>query len=177
MVGPAYKLKSLFQDVSEGHLRVYGKLRQGDELWDVFVEFEKMINKLRQGQRDEIAQLQGIIERAKETLILERRTHIDSLLARLREERVLRVLDPMIAGGTTRDEVLDDDFAYVAGLGLIRKIDGPIAMLPCVSLYFYERCKNCDEENCGLHDTMILVRDATLKILEKKTVADLANMT
>jgi len=61
------------------------------------------------------------IEAAKETIILERRTHIDSLLARLREERVRRVLDPMIAGGTTADDVLDDDFAYVAGLGLIRK--------------------------------------------------------
>jgi Rrf2 family protein len=57
---------------------------------------------------------------------------------------------------------------------IIRKMDGPISMLPCVSLYFYERCKNCDEKNCGLHDTMILVRDANLKILERKTVADLA---
>lgn len=56
---------------------------------------------------------------------------------------------------------------------IIRKIDGPIAMLPCASLYFYERCSNCDEKNCGLHDTMIEVRDATLKILEGKTVADL----
>ena len=57
---------------------------------------------------------------------------------------------------------------------IIRLIDGPIAMLPCVSLYFYERCSNCDEMQCGLHDTMILVRDATLRILERKTVADLA---
>lgn len=65
VVGPAYKLKRLFQDVSEGHLRVYGKLRQGDELWDVFVEFEKMIHKLQQNQRDEIAQLQSIIDAAK----------------------------------------------------------------------------------------------------------------
>ena len=65
VVGPAYKLKRLFQDVSGGHLRVYGKLRQGDELWDVFVEFEKMINKLRQNQRDEITQLQTIIDGAK----------------------------------------------------------------------------------------------------------------
>ena len=56
---------------------------------------------------------------------------------------------------------------------IIRLIHGPIAMLPCVSLYFYERCANCDEDNCGLHDTMIEVRDATLKILEHKTVADL----
>jgi Rrf2 family protein len=59
---------------------------------------------------------------------------------------------------------------------IIRLIHGPIAMLPCVSLYFYERCKNCDERNCGLHDTMIEVRDATLKILEEKTVADLAHL-
>jgi len=56
---------------------------------------------------------------------------------------------------------------------IIRKIDGPIAMLPCASLYFYERCQNCDEQNCGLHDIMIEVRDANLKILENKTVADL----
>lgn len=56
---------------------------------------------------------------------------------------------------------------------IIRKIDGPISMLPCTSLYFYERCKNCDEKNCGLHDIMIQVRDANLKILENKTVADL----
>ncbi len=77
VVGPAYKLKRLFQDVSTGHLRVYGKLRQGDELWDVFVEFEKMIEKLRQGQRDEIAQLQSIIDRAKDT------TQTDSVVAEL----------------------------------------------------------------------------------------------
>jgi len=77
VVGPAYKLKRLFQDVSEGHLRVYGKLRQGDELWDVFVEFEKMIEKLRQNQRDEIAQLQTIIDRAKDT------TQIDNVVAEL----------------------------------------------------------------------------------------------
>src|SRR5688572_24570793 len=30
---------------------------------------------------------------------------------------------------------------------VIRTVDGPIAMLPCVSLYFYEKCKNCDEMN------------------------------
>jgi Rrf2 family protein len=57
---------------------------------------------------------------------------------------------------------------------VIRLLDGPIALLPCVSLNFYEKCKNCDEKSCGLHDTMIMVRDATLKVLEKKTVADLA---
>lgn len=56
---------------------------------------------------------------------------------------------------------------------VMRLLDGPIALLPCVSLNFYERCKNCDEQNCGLRDTLIMARDATLRILEKKTVADL----
>jgi Rrf2 family protein len=56
---------------------------------------------------------------------------------------------------------------------VIRLLDGPIAPLSCVSLHFYERCKNCDEKHCGLHDMMITVRDANLKILEKKTVADI----
>jgi hypothetical protein len=64
------------------------------------------------------------IERAKETIILERRTHIDSLLARLREDRVRRVLDPMIAGETVAAGTLDDDVAYVAGLSLIRVVGG-----------------------------------------------------
>jgi Rrf2 family protein len=57
---------------------------------------------------------------------------------------------------------------------IMRLIDGPISLLPCVSLYFYERCRNCDEKHCGLHEVMIQVRDANLKILEKKTISDLA---
>lgn len=56
---------------------------------------------------------------------------------------------------------------------VMRLLDGPIALLPCVSLNFYQQCETCDENNCKLRDTLIRVRDATLKILEKKTVADL----
>jgi Rrf2 family protein len=56
---------------------------------------------------------------------------------------------------------------------VIRLINGPIAMLPCVSLYFYERCKNCNEKHCGLHDMMIEVRDATLQVVENRTLKDL----
>lgn len=56
---------------------------------------------------------------------------------------------------------------------IIRLVNGPIAMLPCVSLYFYERCKNCNEKHCGLHDMMIEVRDATLSIVENRTLNDL----
>ena len=57
---------------------------------------------------------------------------------------------------------------------IMRLLDGPIALLPCVSLNFYEKCKDCDEKVCGLNRMMIQVRDATLKVLENKTLADLA---
>ncbi|MEJ7740808.1 MAG: Rrf2 family transcriptional regulator [Chitinophagaceae bacterium] len=56
---------------------------------------------------------------------------------------------------------------------IMRLIDGPIALLPCVSLNFYEKCKDCDEKICGLNRMMAEVRDATLKVLENKTLADL----
>ncbi len=59
---------------------------------------------------------------------------------------------------------------------IIRVIDGPIALLPCVSLNFYERCEECTNElYCGIRDVMKDVRDATLKILTETSVADMIN--
>jgi Rrf2 family protein len=67
------------------------------------------------------------------------------------------------------------DPAQTSIASIIRIVDGPIAMLPCVSLYFYQKCKNCDEHNCGLHGMMEQVRDATLGILENRTLRDLVS--
>lgn len=64
------------------------------------------------------------VDAAKETIIVERRTHIDSLVAKLREDRVRKIIDPMLMGDQTGADVLDDDFAYVIGLGLVRKNGG-----------------------------------------------------
>lgn len=56
---------------------------------------------------------------------------------------------------------------------VIRLLEGPIAMLPCVSLNYYEKCDDCSsEERCGLNILMAEVRDSTLKILENKTLAN-----
>ncbi|GAB3348437.1 Rrf2 family transcriptional regulator [Arachidicoccus ginsenosidivorans] len=56
---------------------------------------------------------------------------------------------------------------------VMRLIEGPISLLPCVSLHFYKKCENCNEDSCGLRDVLIQVRDANLAILEHRTVADL----
>lgn len=71
---------------------------------------------------------------------------------------------------------LNKDPGTVRIATIIRLVNGPIAMLPCVSLYFYKRCSDCDEKNCALHDMMIQVRDATLNIVEKRTLNDLITM-
>jgi len=66
------------------------------------------------------------VETAKETLILERRSHIDSLVARLREPRVRRILSPMLAGTSLPADQIDDDVGYLLGLGLVRVEHGEL---------------------------------------------------
>ena len=57
---------------------------------------------------------------------------------------------------------------------IMRILEGPIAMVPCVSLNFYEKCDDCPDENlCAVHSLMIEVRDNTLSIFNNKSLADL----
>lgn len=57
---------------------------------------------------------------------------------------------------------------------IIRLIDGPIALLPCVSYKYYEKCAECeDEATCGLRNLMAQVREANNKILNKVSLAEI----
>ncbi|WP_257666586.1 RrF2 family transcriptional regulator [Parapedobacter tibetensis] len=59
---------------------------------------------------------------------------------------------------------------------VMRLVDGPIALLPCVSLNFYRSCDECkSEEVCGIRDTFIEVRNAMLQILNDTSIADIIN--
>ena len=56
---------------------------------------------------------------------------------------------------------------------VMRVLEGPIAMVPCVSLNFYEPCDDCpDQEKCEVHRLMAQVRDGALKVLENQYLAD-----
>jgi Rrf2 family protein len=62
-------------------------------------------------------------------------------------------------------------------MDIIRIMDGAIAMLPCVSLNYYEPCEECmDEKNCGIRLALIKVRDETLRILSASTLRELMNL-
>ena len=61
------------------------------------------------------------LDEAKERLILARQTHLDSLVDRLHEPRVHRVVEPLLAGTFDAPDggAYDDDLAYVRDLGLV----------------------------------------------------------
>ena len=57
---------------------------------------------------------------------------------------------------------------------VLRLTGGPVALLPCVSLNFYQKCDECSNEaTCGVRDVFLEVRNATLKILSETSIADI----
>jgi Rrf2 family protein len=57
---------------------------------------------------------------------------------------------------------------------VVRILDGSIAPLPCVSKTAYMRCLECrDERSCGIRIVMKEVRDATAKIMDSTSLADM----
>ncbi|NLE41260.1 MAG: ATP-binding protein, partial [Lentisphaerae bacterium] len=62
----------------------------------------------------------AMFDAAAERLILRRDTHIDSLVERLREERVRRIVEPVLLGDERDFDLLDDDCRYVLDLGILR---------------------------------------------------------
>jgi hypothetical protein len=68
------------------------------------------------------------VDEAKERLIRARETHLDSLVARLQEPRVRRIIEPLILGTFPEtDPCYDDDVSYARDLGLIRQA-APLAV-------------------------------------------------
>lgn len=55
---------------------------------------------------------------------------------------------------------------------VIRALEGPLALLPCVSQIAYQKCDECkDEESCGIKILFKEVRDATSQILDSTSLA------
>lgn len=72
-------------------------------------------------------------EKAVETIIHRRDTHIDSLLERLKEEWVRRIVEPVIVGEEKGFDFTDNDYQYVLDLGLLKNEKG--VLLPSNPVY------------------------------------------
>ena len=60
------------------------------------------------------------VETAKEAIIRRRDTHVDSLMERMREPRVRRIVEPLISGDKSDVTYNDEDYRYITDLGLLR---------------------------------------------------------
>ena len=60
---------------------------------------------------------------------------------------------------------------------IVRQIVGPLAPISCASVTAYERCSCPDEEHCGLRLIMMDVRNAISNVLDRYTLAQLAEVT
>ena len=76
---------------------------------------------MRENRDRTIRIIPEMMYRAQERIIYRRDTHIDILIDKLREDRVRRVIGPMLAGETDTDESLmpQDDVQYTVDLGLV----------------------------------------------------------
>ena len=76
-----------------------------------------------------------MIKNAISNLILQCPTHFDSLMERLKESRVRKIIEPLILGGAIPERITDD-YLYVRDLGLIK--EGPKGLVEPGNLIYAE---------------------------------------
>ena len=103
-------------------------------------------------------------------------------------ENVPRKFLEAILGELTKDGILASQRGKGGGYRLgrpadtitfgqvVRLIDGPLAPVPCASVTRYRRCNDCrDEKTCAIRLVMRRVRDAMADVLDRTTLADMAD--
>ncbi len=73
------------------------------------------------------------VDQAVHNIIMRRGIHLNSLMARLKEKRVQRIVEPLLLGQARGYSPFDDDYQYVLDLGLLRT-EGP-ELIPSNPIY------------------------------------------
>jgi len=86
IAGPAYKMKKLFASVDGNHLQLWAKLRKGDELHDVFEEFDRMLRRIREHRHQDVEELEAIRSALEDVEAAQgARGRIEELIVRFRD--------------------------------------------------------------------------------------------
>ncbi len=96
------------------------------------------------------------------------RKFLELILADLREAKLLLSTRGKMGGyALSRPN-------HLISLGeIVRVIEGPLALVPCVSRTAYRPCKDCrDEATCAIRLAMLRVRDETARILDGTSLSD-----
>jgi len=95
------------------------------------------------------------------------RKFLEQILLDLKKRGIVQSLRGRAGGYLLGRSPRDISFAEI-----IRAIDGPLALAPCVSVTAYQRCIDCrDERTCAIRKVLFAARDATAKVLETHTLA------
>ncbi len=94
---------------------------------------------------------------------------LEAILVELKNARIVNSKKGKYGGYSLNRSPDEIDLAEVT-----RLFDGSIALIPCVTSRFYERCEECiDEATCGIRQVFIEVRADTLKRLKSATLASI----
>ena len=95
------------------------------------------------------------------------RKFLEQILLDLKKRGMVRSLRGRAGGYLIGKAPKDISFADV-----IRVIDGPLALAPCVSVTAYHKCEDCvDEATCAIRKVLLAARDATADVLESRNLA------
>ena len=98
------------------------------------------------------------------------RKFLESILVDLKKRGIVKSTRGRAGGYLIGKAPKDISFADV-----IRTIDGPLALAPCVSATAYHKCEDCvDEATCAIRKVLLAARDATAQVLETRTLAQAA---
>lgn len=95
------------------------------------------------------------------------RKFLEQILLDLKKRGIVRSQRGRAGGYLIGKPAKEISFADV-----IRVIDGPLALAPCVSVTAYHKCDDCvDEATCSIRKVLLAARDATAAVLESRTIA------
>jgi Rrf2 family protein len=94
---------------------------------------------------------------------------LETILLDLKRAGVLGSKQGKGGGYFLRRNIMDINLAEV-----VRLFDGAIAAVPCATYKYYERCNECDDEQtCSVRHAFMALRNETVEMLKKDTIADL----
>jgi Rrf2 family protein len=97
------------------------------------------------------------------------RKFLETILLDLKRAGVLGSKQGKGGGYFLRKNIADINLAEV-----VRLFDGAIAAVPCATYKYYERCAECDDEDtCSVRHAFLALRNETVEMLKKDTIADL----
>jgi Rrf2 family protein len=95
------------------------------------------------------------------------RKFLEAILLELARNKVIISRRGKFGGYTLARPAAEISFAEI-----IRIIDGPLALAPCVSRLSFRKCDDCpDLATCSLREALLRARDATSDVLEAYSLA------